>query len=58
MRGLMRARLSDRYEVFDTESPEQTIALALEPRPDAVLLDPMMPKFSGFELCQNFHALP
>ena len=57
MRGLMRARLSDTYEIFDTESPEQALALALEHRPDAVLLDLMMPKFSGFELCQSFHAL-
>jgi hypothetical protein len=28
MRDLMRARLSDTHEVFDTESPEQAIALA------------------------------
>src|ERR1700675_3407701 len=57
MRCLMRARLSDTYEVFDTESPEQALALALQHRPDAVLLDLMMPKFSGLELCQSFHAL-
>jgi len=57
MRGVMRARLSDTYEIFDTESPEQALALALEHRPDAVLLDLMMPMFSGFELCQSFHAL-
>jgi DNA-binding NarL/FixJ family response regulator len=41
----MPARLSDTYEVFDTESPEQAIALALEHRPDAVPLDLMMAKF-------------
>jgi len=57
MRGLMRMRLSDSYEIFDTEDPEQALALALEHKPDAVLMDLMMPKFSGFELCQSFHSL-
>ena len=57
MRSLMRVRLSDTYEVFDTESPEHALALALEHRPDAVLLDLMMPRFSGLELCQSFHSL-
>jgi PleD family two-component response regulator len=40
-----------------TESPKQAIALALEHRPDAFLLDRMMQKFSGFELRPGFHAL-
>ena len=46
-RGLTRARLSDTYEVFGTENREQAIALAPKHRPDVVLLDLMMPKFSG-----------
>ncbi len=57
MRGMMRMRLSDSYEIFDTGDPEQALAMALEYKPDAVLMDLMMPKFSGFELCQSFHAL-
>ncbi len=57
MRGLFRMKLSDNYEVFDTGDPEQAIAMALEYKPDAVLLDLMMPKFSGLELCQSFHSL-
>lgn len=57
LRGMMRMRLSDTFEVIDTEDPEQALALALEKKPDAVLLDLMMPKFSGFELCQSFRAL-
>src|SRR5579871_894746 len=57
LRGMMRMRLSDTFEVFDTEDPEQALALALEKKPDAILLDLMMPKFSGFELCQSFRAL-
>lgn len=57
MRSLLRVRLSSTFEVFDTEDPEQALALALEHKPDAVLLDLMMPKFSGFELCQSLRSL-
>jgi len=57
MRSLIRARLSSTYEVFDTGDPEQALALALEHKPDAVLLDLMMPKFSGFDLCQSLRSL-
>ena len=57
MRSMFRMRLSDSYEIFDTGDAEQALALALEHKPDAILLDLMMPKFSGFELCQNFRAL-
>ena len=57
MRGLIRMRLAEQYEVFDTGDPEQALALALEHNPDAVLLDLRMPKFSGLELRNSFHAL-
>ena len=57
MHGLTRARLSDTDELFGKESRELAIALARKHRPDVVLLEMMMPKFSGFELCQSFHAL-
>ena len=57
MRGLLRARLEGSYEVFDTGDPDQALGLALEHKPAAVLLDLMMPKFSGFDLCQSLHSL-
>lgn len=57
MRNLMRKRLADSYEVIETGDPEQALGLALEHKPDAILLDLMMPKFSGFELCQSLHSL-
>jgi CheY-like chemotaxis protein len=57
VRGLLRLRLSDSYEVFETGDPEQAVALALERKPDVILLDLMMPGFSGFELCQSLHSL-
>jgi len=57
MRGLLRDRLEDAYQIIDTGDPEQAIALALQHKPDAVLLDLMMPKFSGFEVCQTLTSL-
>jgi response regulator RpfG family c-di-GMP phosphodiesterase len=57
MRGVIRMRLSEQYEIFDTGDPEQALALALEHKPDAVLLDLRMPKFSGLELRNSFHSL-
>ncbi len=49
--------MSEGYEVIDTQDPEQALGLALEHKPDAILLDLMMPKLSGFELCQSFRSL-
>jgi DNA-binding response OmpR family regulator len=57
LRKLVRIRLSDTYEVVDTGDPKQALALALEYKPDAILLDLMMPQFNGFELCQSFKSL-
>jgi len=49
--------LSEAYEAICTSDPEQALGLALEHKPDAILLDLMMPKFSGFELCQSLRSL-
>lgn len=57
VRRMLRMRLSDTYEVVETGDPEQAVALALEHKPDAILMDLMMPGFSGFELCQSLHSL-
>jgi DNA-binding response OmpR family regulator len=57
MRGLVKLRLSDTYQVIDTGNPEQALGLALEHKPAAILLDLMMPDCSGFELCQSLHTL-
>jgi CheY-like chemotaxis protein len=54
LRRLMRLELSDAYEIIDSGEPEQGLALALEHRPDAILLDLRMPKYSGYELLQTF----
>jgi CheY-like chemotaxis protein len=54
LRRLMRLELSDTYQIIDSGEPEEGLALALEHRPDAILLDLRMPKYSGYELCQTF----
>jgi DNA-binding response OmpR family regulator len=54
LRRLMRLELSEGHEIIDTGEPEQGLALALEHRPDAILLDLRMPKYSGYELLQTF----
>ena len=54
VRRLIRLRLMDAYTIVDTGEPEQALALALEHKPDAILLDLRMPKYSGLELCQTF----
>ncbi len=57
IRKLLRFRLKDCYEVIDTGSPEDALALALQERPDAILLDLTMPGYSGFEVCQTLASL-
>jgi DNA-binding response OmpR family regulator len=54
LRRLMRLELSDTFEVIDSGEPERGLALALEHRPNAILLDLRMPKYSGYELLQTF----
>ena len=57
VRRLMRINLSDTYEVIDTGDPEQALALAMQTKPSAILLDLRMPRFSGFELCRTFASM-
>jgi two-component system, OmpR family, response regulator len=54
LRRLMRLELSDTYEVVASGVPEEGLALALESKPEAILLDLRMPKYSGYELLQTF----
>lgn len=57
LRHLVRLTLGDSHEIVDTGDPGEGLALALEHKPDAILLDLRMPKYSGFELCQTFTSL-
>jgi CheY-like chemotaxis protein len=57
MRTMIRHRLERDYEIIDTGDPTEALALALEHKPDCILLDLTMPLFSGLELCQTFCSL-
>jgi DNA-binding response OmpR family regulator len=57
MLRLLSLNLSDAYTVVTADDPEQVLGLALKHKPAAILLDLMMPKYSGFELCQCLHTL-
>jgi CheY-like chemotaxis protein len=54
LRRLIRLELSSIFEVIDTGVPENGLALALQHKPEAILLDLRMPKYSGYELLQTF----
>jgi len=56
-RKLMKVRLGDPYEVIESGDATETLALALEHKPDAILLDLMLPKVSGLELCQTLKSV-
>jgi CheY-like chemotaxis protein len=64
LRRLLRIELSDTYEIVDSGEPDQGLAVALESKPDVILLDLRMPKYSGYELLQTFvsfsrtHTIP
>jgi CheY-like chemotaxis protein len=57
LRRLMRVELGAQYHVFDSGEPEQGLALALEHKPDAILLDLRMPTYSGYELLRTYATL-
>lgn len=46
------------YETRIAANGEETIARAREWKPDLILLDVMMPKLSGFEVCRRLRADP
>lgn len=56
-RKLLKTRLSGAFEVTDAANPEHALGKVLQDRPDCILLDLMMPQYSGLELCQTLSAL-
>jgi len=47
----------DRYEISYTTKSVEATALALEKKPDVILLDIHMPRLNGFDLCKQLKAL-
>ena len=57
IRRLLRINLEDRYEILDTGVSGQALAMAMQSKPNAILLDLRMPNYSGFELCRTFKSM-
>lgn len=56
---LLEAYLADSgYEVNTAADGDSTLRLVREWKPDLVLLDIMMPRMSGFEICKRLKADP
>jgi DNA-binding response OmpR family regulator len=56
---LLEAHLDGQgYETRIAANGEDTLTAAREWNPDVILLDVMMPKLSGFEVCQRLRADP
>jgi DNA-binding response OmpR family regulator len=54
VRRLVCTRLvADGYKVIEAVDGEEAVALALSERPDALVLDKVMPKLDGFEVIRR-----
>jgi two-component system alkaline phosphatase synthesis response regulator PhoP len=58
-RDILDARLTATgYEVMHAGDGEEALAMAMQHFPDLILLDIMMPKLSGFEVCKKLKDDP
>ncbi len=56
---IFRTRLAVHgYEILTATDGEQALAIAREKQPDLILLDVMMPKMDGIEVCRRLKADP
>jgi putative two-component system response regulator len=55
---LLRQILKDEYDLLFARDAADALRLALEQRPELILLDVMMPGIDGYELCRQLKADP
>jgi DNA-binding response OmpR family regulator len=57
--GMIRTRLENQgYRVFTASDGEAAVEIAVDERPDLVILDVMMPKMSGWEVARTMRNHP
>lgn len=52
----LEALLDDDYTLYFAENGMEGLAMAIQCRPDVILLDVMMPYMNGFEVCRRIRA--
>src|SRR5262245_29457126 len=58
-RAIMEARLASQgYALVTARDGEEAVREAIAQRPDVILLDVMMPKLDGFDVCRRIKAEP
>lgn len=50
---ILRAVLEDEYEIFASLDAEAAYEIAVDEKPDLILLDVIMPEMNGYELCKK-----
>jgi DNA-binding response OmpR family regulator len=59
IRRLVRMTLeNERYEILEAADGDEALAVARDQRPDLMLLDVMMPRRSGLEVCRMLKGDP
>jgi two-component system phosphate regulon response regulator PhoB len=59
IRRLVRITLeSDNYEILEASDGEEALRLAREHKPVLLLLDVMMPRVDGFDICRELKSDP
>lgn len=56
MTEVMILRRDGRFDIIEGKNGEEAIALAVEHKPDLILMDVNMPVMDGFEACRKLRA--
>lgn len=55
---LMKLILEDRYTIYTAKNGDEVLAALRSTTPDLIILDVMMPKVNGYEVCERLKKDP